>query len=62
MRSGAAPVQGLMTIRVHKNGNVYVRYGEAYDSYDPDHKHNYWIKKIAYSLQTAAKKFIIDHQ
>ena len=51
-----------MTILVHKNGNVYVRYGEAYDSLDPDHKHNNWVKKIAYSLQKTAKKFIIDCQ
>ena len=62
MSTGRAPVEGMMTILVHKNGNVYVRYGKAYDSLDPDHKHNNWVKKIAYSLQKTAKKFIIDCQ
>ena len=62
MRSRRPPVVGLMTILVHKNGNVHVRYGKAYDSLDPDHTHNNWVKKIAYSLQKTAKKFIIDYQ
>ena len=62
MPSGRAPVEGMMTILVHKNGNAYVRYGKAYDALDPDHKDNYWVKVIANRLQTTAKKFIIDHQ
>ena len=62
MESGRAAVVGLMTIRVHKNGNVYVRYGKAYDDLDRDHKENKWVKTIASRLETDAKKFIANHQ
>ena len=62
MRSRRPPVVGLMTILVHKNGNVYVRYGQGYDSLDPDHKENKWVKSIASRLERDAKKFIANHQ
>ena len=62
MRSSRQPVVGMMTILVHKNGNVYVRYGQGYDSLDPDHKENKWVKSIASRLERDAKKFIANHQ
>ena len=62
MRSSRQPVVGMMTVLVHKNGNVYVRYGQGYDSLDPDHKENKWVKSIASRLERDAKKFIANHQ
>ena len=62
MRSDRPPVVGMMTILVHNNGNVYVRYGQGYDSLDPDHKENKWVKSIASRLERDAKKFIANHQ
>ena len=52
----------MMTILVHKNGNVYVRYGQGYDSLDPDHKENKWVKSIVSRLEKDVKKFISSHQ
>ena len=51
-----------MTILVHKNGNVHVRYGQGYDSLDPDHKENKWVKSIVSRLEKDVKKFISSHQ
>ena len=62
MRSRRPPVVGMMTILVHNNGRVYVRYGQGYDSLDPDHKENKWVKSIASRLERDAKKFIANHQ
>ena len=62
MRSSRQPVVGMMTILVHNNGRVYVRYGQGYDSLDPDHKENKWVKSIASRLERDAKKFIANHQ
>ena len=62
MRSRRPPVVGMMTILVHNNGRVYVRYGQGYDSLDPDHKENKWVKSIASRLEKDVKKFISSHQ
>ena len=62
MPSCRAPVVGMMTILVHSNGNVYVRYGQGYDKLDRDHKENKWVKTIASRLERDAKKFIANNQ
>jgi len=62
MQNSRAPIKGLMSIHVQCDGEVHVRYGAVYDSYDPDHLDNAWVKRLKLHIEKEAKKFIAEHR